>query len=91
MLNYNFDFTYYLYNLLKVLLMNKNNPLVSICIPVFNGSDYIKECIDSVLDQNYTNFELVIVDNNSTDNTNLRKNFKDKRIRYIKNSKNIVE
>ena len=71
--------------------MNKNKlPLVSICIPVFNGSDYIKECIDSVLDQNYTNFELVIVDNNSTDNTeSLVKNFKDKRIRYIKNSKNI--
>ena len=44
-------------------------PLVSICIPVFNGENYIDTCIKSVLEQNYENFELLILDNSSTDST----------------------
>ena len=67
-----------------------NNPLVSICIPVFNGANYINESINSVLMQDYPNFELVIIDNCSTDSTpELISSFHDDRIRYIKNSKNI--
>ena len=43
--------------------------LISVCIPVFNGEEYILDCINSVLEQNLTNYELLIVDNCSTDGT----------------------
>ena len=65
-------------------------PTISICIPVFNGEDYILNCINSVLEQNFCDYELIIIDNFSTDNTSkIIQNIKDKRIRYIKNSRNI--
>ncbi|MBU2995973.1 glycosyltransferase [Cellulophaga baltica] len=44
-----------------------NNPLVSIVVPNYNGADYLKECIDSILNQSYTNWELIICDDNSKD------------------------
>ncbi|MDO8657169.1 MAG: glycosyltransferase [Candidatus Levybacteria bacterium] len=47
----------------------KKIPKLSICIPCFNEEKYIKECIESVLSQNFTDFVLNIVDDNSTDNT----------------------
>jgi len=59
-------------------------PLVSIITPVYNGADYIGQTIESVLAQDYPNFELVIIDDGSTDNTKeviLRYN--DERIRYL--------
>jgi glycosyltransferase involved in cell wall biosynthesis len=49
--------------------MTAKNPLVSIITPVYNGETYLAECIDSVLGQTYTNWEYVIVNNCSTDNT----------------------
>lgn len=65
-------------------------PIVSVCIPVFNGEKYIVDCINSVLDQKFTNFELLIIDNCSTDKTQfLVSNFNDKRIKYIRNKSNI--
>lgn len=42
---------------------------VSIVIPVYNGEKYIKECIDSLICQTYTDFEIIIVDDGSTDMT----------------------
>ena len=45
------------------------NPKVSICIPTFNRRDYLKETIESVLAQTYKNYEIVIVDDGSTDGT----------------------
>lgn len=41
----------------------------SILVPIYNGEKYINECIDSILSQTYNNFELVIVDDGSTDNS----------------------
>lgn len=63
---------------------------VTIAIPTLNGAEYIKEAITSVLNQTYQGFELLIVDNHSTDQTkNIIKNIKDPRIRYVRNKKQI--
>jgi glycosyltransferase involved in cell wall biosynthesis len=45
------------------------NPLVSIIMPIKNTEQYVKECVDSILAQYYVNWELLVVDDNSTDNT----------------------
>lgn len=45
------------------------NPLVSIVIPVYNGSNYLREAIDSALAQTYDNFEVIVVNDGSTDDT----------------------
>ena len=58
----------------------------SVIVPTYNREEYIIKCIDSVLDQTYTKFEVIIVDDGSTDNTEkLVKKYQDKRIKYFKN------
>jgi len=67
-------------------------PRVSIGLPVFNGEKYIKASLDSILNQTYSDFELIIVDNASTDQTpRICREYalKDKRIRYYHNKINI--
>jgi glycosyltransferase involved in cell wall biosynthesis len=49
--------------------MSKFNPLVSIVIPVYNGSNFLQEAIDSALAQTYKNLEIIVVNDGSTDNT----------------------
>ena len=49
--------------------MNDHIPCVSICLPVFNGENYVREAIKSVLEQTFANLELIISDNASTDGT----------------------
>ncbi|GAI04988.1 unnamed protein product, partial [marine sediment metagenome] len=44
-------------------------PLVSICIPNYNGAKFLEQSLESVLAQNYPNIEIIIVDSNSTDNS----------------------
>ena len=68
-----------------------NMPNVSIGFPVYNGGNYIKEAINSILSQTYTDFEMIISDNGSTDNTMEICNsyaIKDLRIRYYRNNIN---
>ena len=70
----------------------KQIPLVSIGMPVYNGGKYLKEALDSILSQSFTNFELIISDNYSTDETSKICNEyvnKDSRIKYIRQKKNI--
>lgn len=57
---------------------------ISVILPVFNGERYIKKAIESVLNQTLTDFELIIVDDGSTDNTSsIIKQFTDSRIKLI--------
>lgn len=46
-----------------------NSPLISIIMPVYNGEKFIEYALNSILDQSYKNFEIIIIDGNSTDNT----------------------
>jgi glycosyltransferase involved in cell wall biosynthesis len=50
-------------------ILREDQPLVSVVTPVYNGAEYVRECIESVLNQTYENWEHVIVDNCSTDGT----------------------
>jgi glycosyltransferase involved in cell wall biosynthesis len=62
----------------------KDNPLVSIWMAAYNAADYIKKAIESVLIQNYSNFELIIVDDGSTDGTaDIVRSFKHEAIKYF--------
>lgn len=68
------------------------NDLISIVLPVYNGATYLRESIDSVLSQTYTNWELLILDDCSTDETPIiAREYveKDDRIRYFRNEQNL--
>lgn len=66
------------------------SPLVSVLLPVYNSEDYVSLTIESVLQQSLSNFELIIIDDGSTDRTSeIINSFKDSRIRYIKNPTNL--
>lgn len=66
-------------------------PKVSVLIPTYNYAHFLADAIESVLAQTYTDFELIIVDNHSTDNTEevVAPYLKDSRISFYKNDTNI--
>jgi glycosyltransferase involved in cell wall biosynthesis len=65
------------------------HPKVSVIMCVYNGEKYLKESIESILNQTYTNFEFIIVDDGSKDKTNeIIKSYKDERIVLITNETN---
>lgn len=70
--------------------MLRTKPLVSILMSVYNGEKHLKESIISILEQDYDNFEFLIINDGSTDNSELIiRSFDDHRIRLINNKKNI--
>ncbi len=70
--------------------MANQEVFISVCIPTYNRAGFLTSCIQSVLNQNYSNYEIVICDNQSTDNTEeIVKSVNDSRIRYIKNTSNV--
>ena len=68
-----------------------NSGLVSIGMPVYNGEIFLKKALDSIINQSYSNFELIISDNASNDSTQkiCQEYSKDPRIHYIKQEQNI--
>lgn len=74
-------------------MITKNKiPKVSIGMPVYNGERFLSDALDSILAQTYTDFELIISDNTSTDSTEMicrDCENRDNRIKYFRNSVNI--
>ena len=70
--------------------MQKIKPKISVVIPVFNRQQYIHHAIQSIMDQTFDDWELIVVDDGSTDNTErmVKPFLKDKRVKYVKNFKN---
>ena len=65
-------------------------PKVTVLMPVYNREKYLREAIDSILSQTFTNFEFLIVDDGSTDNSlEIINSYSDSRIRLIRNSANL--
>lgn len=66
------------------------SPTISVLMPVYNVEAYIGEAVESILAQTFTNFELIILDDCSTDKTSdIVSTFSDSRIRYIKQPRNL--
>lgn len=64
-------------------------PIVSIILPSFNGARFLKEAVDSIVQQTFQDWELILVDDGSTDHTpDIMKGYQDPRIRYLKNEGN---
>lgn len=63
-----------------------NSPIFSIIIPTYNRAELLKRCLDSVVSQTFTDWEAIVVDNYSEDNTEeIVLSYNDDRIRYLKN------
>ncbi len=63
----------------------QTGPLVSVIMPAYNAVDYIKEAIESVLNQTYKDYELVVINDGSTDRTeDIVLGFKDEKIKYFR-------
>src|SRR5581483_2235196 len=65
---------------------------VSLAMPIYNGERYVEETIRAILAQDFTDFELIITDNASTDRTEeICRRFaaQDQRVRYVRNERNL--
>lgn len=67
-----------------------SEPKISVIMPAYNAEKYIKEAIDSILSQTFGDFEFIIIDDGSTDNTcAIIESYSDSRIRFFRNEKNM--
>ncbi len=70
--------------------MITNGPLVSVLIPVYNTEKYIKDSVDSIISQTYSNLEIIVVDDASTDSTySILSSYNDPRLRLYRNETNL--
>ena len=66
-------------------------PFVSVLMPIYNASAYLREALESVLQQTFTNFELLVIDDGSTDNSiEIVNSYHDQRIRLFRNTHNFI-
>lgn len=65
-------------------------PKVTVLMSVFNGGKYLRGAIDSILNQTFKDFEFIIIDDGSTDDTSkIIESYKDKRVKFVQNKKNV--
>src|SRR5258706_2097731 len=70
--------------------MLNTNPLISVLMPVYNGEKYLREAIESILNQTYKNFELLIINDGSVDNSEqIILSYQEPRIKYIRSERNL--
>src|ERR1700688_4351827 len=66
------------------------SPRVSIVIAAYNGERFLRPAIESILNQTFRDFELIVIDDSSTDSTpQILSEFKDERVRVIRNKRNL--
>jgi len=66
------------------------DPLVSVLMPVYNGEQFLREAIDSILGQSFKDFEFLIIDDGSKDNSiSIIESYNDTRIRFVRNETNL--
>jgi len=69
---------------------NLDTPKITVTMPVYNGEKYLREAIDSILNQTYDDFELLIINDGSTDGSfEIMKSYNDPRIRILQNETNL--
>ena len=70
--------------------MVNNPPLISVIMPVYNGERFLRQAIDSILNQTIIDFELIIINDGSTDSSeDIILSYHDSRIKYVKNEYNL--
>ena len=70
--------------------MNACKPKVSVLLPVYQGDRYLREAVNSILDQTFTDFEFIIIDDASTDRSaEIIRSYRDSRIRFMQNDTNL--
>ena len=71
-------------------MRDTRQPLVSVCVPVYNGATYLREALASVIDQTYTRIEIIVIDDMSTDDSwGIVNSFADSRIVAVRNANNL--
>ena len=69
--------------------MKIDRPEISVLMPVYNGDKFLAKAVNSILNQTFNNFEFIIINDGSTDNSlTILKSFNDKRINIINNTEN---
>lgn len=75
--------------MVKLLSSTKAQPLVSIILPIYNSAPYLKESLDSLRSQSFKNFEIIAINDGSTDNSaSILKKYKDDRLVIVDHKKN---
>src|SRR5215212_7675082 len=65
-------------------------PALSVLMPVYNAEKFLREAIDSILSQSFTDFEFIIINDGSTDSScDIIRSYEDKRIVFVENEKNL--
>src|SRR6185437_13087929 len=65
------------------------DPAISVVMPTYNDGAYLREAIDSILGQTFKDFEFIIINDGSTDDTeDIINSYRDNRIKYLKNETN---
>ena len=61
-----------------------SNPKVSVIVNFHNGEKYLRQCLDSIIEQDFKDLEIILWDNNSNDDSSkIIKSYEDERIRYF--------